>query len=171
MALGVGADPGIRFQSALDIIEEAKLTASDRPGHLRMAALTLRGYSHYALYRLAGSESKKTGDDHYAAAQKAIGLRAEYYNNVDEMKKSIVRREDGMLRLLHPLLRMEYVFQEYDERRSRKPVSFDTAEAAFDAYEAYLEILDEYLGLREGGGIPRTSPVSAELVILALDAA
>jgi len=170
MKFPVGADPRTRFQSVLDVIDEGQLTSSERPGHLRMAALTLQGYSHYALYRLTGVEAPKTGDEHYAAALKVIDLRPEYYNNVADLKKPIVRREDAMLRLLKPLLRMEYVFQKYDEARSKRPPNDATVQAATEAYKIYREILQEYLDLREGGGIPRSSPVAAELVILSLDA-
>jgi hypothetical protein len=166
--LAVDADPRMRFQSALDLIQEGELTSKDRPGHLRMSALTLQAYSHYALYRLTKGDPK-TSDEHYGAALAALKLRPGYLDSVDDLKKPLVRREDGMLKMLHPLLRMEYVYQKFDERRTKVRGSPDAMAAAGEAYDVYLQILDEMLALRDGEGIPRTSPVAAEFVIIALD--
>jgi len=171
MKFDLDRDARSRFQAALDIIEDGKLTSGERPGHLRLSALTLQGYAEYALYRLRKDELPKTKEAHYLSALAAIHLGPEYYKNVDDVKKPLVRREDAMLKFLHPLLLMEHVFQTYDADRKKASGTPPAMEAANGAYQKLVDVLEICLGLRkEETGIPRNSPVAAEFVILALQA-
>jgi hypothetical protein len=171
MKFDLDRDARSRFQAALDIIEEGELTSGERPGHLRLSALTLQGYAQYALYRLRKDEPPKTKDAHYLSALAAIHLGPEYYKNVDEVKKPLVRREDAMLKFLHPLLLMEHVFQTTDADRQKEPGRPFSMAAADKAYKEFVDVLDICLALRNSEkGIPKDSPVVAEFVILALQA-